>query len=268
MEGRKSNCCTKKEVMEYQFISCKCITYGRVKTLEESLQSFLQQDYPSDKCEMVIINDYPLQKLVFDHPQVRIINLDYTFDTIGAKENFATEQCKGDVICQWDDDDLALPNHLSNVNSYFIPGSDLLHWERAIFMNGGNITNIICVGNSGIVYSRKAWELVGRYPLENAGYDMSFVISIKKKSKNIVLARPSDDDVSWIYYWGGRSYHMSGQGTDTPNRKNAIIRHSEHIEKERKLGRIPTGEVKLVPHWNQDYSKLLKEYNEKKQGKR
>jgi len=56
------------------------ITYGRVEFLEESLHSFLIQDYPEK--ELVIVNDYPLQKLVFDHPQVRIYNLDETFKTI------------------------------------------------------------------------------------------------------------------------------------------------------------------------------------------
>ena len=246
--------------MSEQFISCKCITYGRVDMLEESLQSFLQQDYPSDKCEMVIINDYPLQKLIFDHPQVRIINLDYTFDTIGAKENFATEQCKGDVICQWDDDDLAMPNHLQNVNKFFISGSDLLHWHKAIFMNMPNISEITGVGNSGIVYSRKGWKLVGGYPLENAGYDMTFVINIKTKSKNIVFVEPPDNEASWVYCWGGRGYHMSGQGTDTLDRPNVIQRHSSYIESQRKAGRIPTGEIILKPHWNMNYKEKFENF--------
>ena len=87
-------------------ISCKMITYGRVEFLEESLQSFLNQDYDGEK-ELVIVNDYPQQKLIFDHPEVRIFNLDYTFETIGQKENFAVEQCKGDIIAVWDDDDSA-----------------------------------------------------------------------------------------------------------------------------------------------------------------
>ncbi len=82
------------------FISCKCITYGRVEMLEESLNSFLKQDYPADRCELIIVNDYPLQTLKFDHPQVRVINVNQTFSTIGAKENFATGLCKGDIICQ------------------------------------------------------------------------------------------------------------------------------------------------------------------------
>jgi len=57
-------------------ISAKCITYGRVDFLEEALQSFLLQDYAGER-ELVIVNDYPLQTLHFDHPQVRI----YTWGT-------------------------------------------------------------------------------------------------------------------------------------------------------------------------------------------
>ena len=65
--------------MEEKFLSCKCITYGRVKMLEEAIQSFLQQDYPADKCELVIVNDYPLQILEYNHPQIKIFNLHKTF---------------------------------------------------------------------------------------------------------------------------------------------------------------------------------------------
>ena len=242
------------------FISAKCITYGRVDFLEEQLQSFLQQDYPKDLCELVIVNDYPLQKLIFEHPQVRIFNLDKTFDTIGAKENFATEQCKGDIIAQYDDDDIALPNHLSNIAKYFIPGSDLLHWNRAVYMDVPKIKDIIGVGNSGIIYSRKIWKQLGGYPLENAGHDMSFVVKIKSISPNIVLAYPPDDEVSWIYCWGGRGYHLSGAGTDTPDRPNVIQRHSSYIESERKKGNVPTGDIILKPHWNHDYCQILKDF--------
>lgn len=235
------------------------ITYRRVEFLEESLQSFLLQEYDGDR-ELVIVNDYPHQKLIFEHPDVRIINLDKTFDCLGKKENFATEQCRGDIIAQWDDDDMALPNHLSNIEKYFIEGTDLLHWHNAIMMNAPNIQGLCGVGNSGIVYSRKIWQKIGGYPMENAGYDMTYVVSIKSNSNNIVFAHPRDDEVSWIYVWGGRGYHCSGMGTDTPDRPNVIQRHSEHIERLRQEGLIPTGEVLLKPHWKHDYKKILKDF--------
>lgn len=240
-------------------LSAKCITYGRVEFLEESLHSFLIQEYDGEK-EMVIVNDYPLQKLHFDHPNVRIFNLDYTFSNLGDKENFATEQCKGEVIMQWDDDDLALPNHLSNVKKYFVEGTDLLHWHKAVFMDIPNIRAVGGVGNSGIVYSKKIWREMGGYPIENAGYDMSFVVKIKTISKNIVFAEPPDEEASWVYVWGGRGYHCSGMGTDTPDRPNVIQRHSLYIENLRQQGLIPTGDVYLQPHWKHDYNVKLKEF--------
>jgi glycosyltransferase involved in cell wall biosynthesis len=237
-------------------ISCKMITYGRVEYLEESLYSFLNQDYDGER-ELVIVNDYPLQRLIFEHPLVRIINLDKTFEWLGNKENFATEQCRGEVIVQWDDDDMALPNHLSNVHKYFVDGSDLLHWHKAILMNAPNIQGVCGVGNSGIVYSKKIWRQIGGYPFENAGYDMTYVLNIKHNSTNIVFAEPPDNEASWIYVWGGRGYHCSGMGSDTPDRPSVIVRHSEHIENLRQQGLIPTGDIYLNPHWKHDYSQKL-----------
>ena len=248
--------------MNYPFISAKCITYGRVDLLEESIYSFINQDYPGKK-EMIIVNDYPLQKLIFDHPEIKIYNLDYTFQTIGEKENFAVSQCSSNIIAVWDDDDVALPNHLTNIAKYFKEDTDLLHWHRGVFFNNKAITDITGLGNSGIVYSKRIWENLGKHPHENAGYDMTFVMNIRYNSQNVVFAAPPDNEVSWFYMWGGRIYHMSGAGTDTSDRPNVIQRHSEHVEYMRKLGYVPTGDVYLNPHWEQDYKQLLKDFLEK-----
>ncbi|NDG29761.1 glycosyltransferase family 2 protein [bacterium] len=244
-------------------ISCKCITYGRVDLLEESIFSFLIQNYDGNS-ELIIINDYPLQKLIFDHPKIKIINLDKTFETIGDKENFAVSQCSYNTIAVWDDDDIALSNHLSNINKYFVDDSDLLHWQRGVAFNNKKISAITSLGNSGIVYSKKIWEKIGGHPKENAGYDMTFVIKIKENSNKIILASPPDNEVSWFYYWAYRSYHMSGLGADTPDRPNVIQRHSEHIEQLRQQGKIPTGDILLKPKWNLEYDKLLNKFLEEK----
>jgi glycosyltransferase involved in cell wall biosynthesis len=234
------------------------ITYGRVEFLEESLHSFLIQDYPGEK-ELVIVNDYPLQKLVFDHPQVRIYNIDETFKTIGDKENFATDLCRGEIICQWDDDDVAMPWHLKNVAKYFTDGVNILHWNPGVFYNNGNITDITWTGNSGIVFRKSAWKAIGGHPIENAGYDMTFVERLHKHGGTL-FADPAKNEASWFYMWGGRGYHMSGMGTDTSDRANVIERHSDHIEILRKRGLIPTGDVNLNPHWELDYQKQLEEH--------
>jgi glycosyltransferase involved in cell wall biosynthesis len=244
--------------MNHPLISCKTITYGRVEMLEEALHSFLQQDYPGEK-EMVIVNDYPLQKLIFDHPQVKIFNLNETFSTIGEKENFATKQCTGNIVCQWDDDDIAMPNHLVNVAKFFIPGSNILHWKKGVYYNEPNITSVEWIGNSGIVFNKEAWEKIGGHPIMNAGYDMKFVQKLHTLG-GVVYADPPYDEASWWYMWGGRGYHMSGEGDDVPGKDNVILRHSRHIESLRRKGKIPTGDVVLKPNWKKDYPKILKDF--------
>ena len=243
------------------FISCKCITYGRVDTLEEAIYSFLIQDYPADKCELVIVNDYPQQKLIFDHPQVTIYNLDETFTTIGEKENYAIERCSGDLIAVWDDDDVALSNHLSNVAKFWKPDANLLHWQNGVFYNEPVITKLMSIGNSGIVYSKKAWEAIGKSPIENAGGDMTLVVAIHNLGRDkVILANPPNEECSWFYMWGGRGYHQSGQGTDDGTRPNIIQRHSSYIEQLRSQGRIPTGKIQLIPRWKKNYAKMLHDF--------
>lgn len=246
-------------------ISGKCTTYGRVNFLEEALYGFLQQDY-DDWNELVIVNDYPLQKLHFDHPRVRIFNLDETFPIIGQKENFAIEQCQGDIVAVLDDDDLSMPNHFSNIRKYWQPDTNLLQWNNAAFYNFPNITKLMGVGNSGIVFSKDVWERVGRSPIENAGGDMTFVMSIYKLG-HVVKATPPDEEISWFYRWSlpatgytAGVYHQSGNGTDTPDRENIVQRHVKFIENQRRIGKIPTGDIELKPKWRQDYQQLLKDF--------
>lgn len=243
--------------VEFLPISAKCITYGRVEFLEESLESFLRQEYPGEY-ELVIVNDYPLQKLHFDHPRVRIYNMDFTFNTIGEKENFAVSACKYDTIAVWDDDDFAMPNHMQNINKFF-PFHDLMHWHGVAFVSG-KIASIHTLGNSGIIYNKDIWRRVHGHAFENAGYDMTFVNNVKKIGGRIGVGVMPDNEVSWFYTWGGGSYHMSGLGGEDGIRPNVIIRHSEHIENLRKKGKIPTGDIELKPRFKQNYTQMLKEY--------
>ena len=240
------------------FISCKCITYGRVDTLVEALHSFLIQEYPSDRCELVIVNDCPFQELVFDHPQVRIYNLKKTFPLIGEKENYAIELCKGELIAVWDDDDVALSNHLGNIAKYWKDDTNIIHWANGAYYNEPNITDLVQLGNSGIVYSKEAWLAIGKSPLMNAGGDSVLTRAIHAlEIGSVVYADPADEDVSWFYMWGGRGYHQSGLGTDVPGKPNIVQRHTAHIARLWAQKKIPEGAIILEPKWNHDYKQML-----------
>lgn len=254
-------------------LSAKCLTYGRTNLIVEAIYSFLQQNHKEGD-EMVIVNDYPLQTLIFDHPKVKIYNLDKTFDTIGEKENFAIEKCSGDLICTWDDDDIALPWHFDNIRKFWKEDTNILHWANGVYYNEPEITKLCDLGNSGMVFSKKAWEDVGRSPKMNAGGDSVFRGMLHKLSREgILYAKPPDNEVSWFYRWGSTHnpqngeisiFHQSGAGTDHEGRPNIIQRHSLYIEKLRLQGYIPTGDIYLEPKWKRPYDKMLEEFINKK----
>lgn len=242
-------------------ISCKMITYGRVELLMEALHSFLIQS--DEDSELVIVNDYPLQKLIFDHPRVKIYNIDRVFQTIGDKENYAIERCNGDIIAVWDDDDIGMPWHLKNIKKYWKKDTNLLLWANGVYYNHPQITKIGWIGNSGIVYSRKAWEIIGKSPIQNAGGDITLVKNLTELGHSCVVnAHPPDEEVSWWYRWGQAvpTYHQSGGGVDDGTKPNVIKRNMAFVEGQRRVGLIPTGEIVLKPHWKMDYEKMLKKY--------
>lgn len=246
-----------------QGISCICLTYGRVEFINEALESFLRQDYPKDKCELIIVNDYAAQDLVFPRENVRIFNFMEQFPTIGSKVAYAIKQAKFDIIATFDDDDIALPNHLKNINKYLTEDYDVLHWSKGVYWNEPEVTSIEFIGNSGFVYRKSAVEKIGGIPNENAGYDTTLSDRLHTLGRT-VFASPPLDEVSWFYRWGFTTrscYHQSGLGYDDASRfPNILVRHAAHIEELRKQGLISTGEVVLNPMWLMDYEQQLKDY--------
>src|SRR5580692_3097731 len=94
-------------------ITAVCVTYGRAKHLQESLGDFLAQDYDGPR-QLVILNTLPQQRLIGEHPNVKIINCKQRPPSLGAARNTAIEQAEGEIICTWDDDDRYAKNHLAN----------------------------------------------------------------------------------------------------------------------------------------------------------
>ena len=239
-------------------ISFLCLTFGRVHLLEEAVESFLRMEYEGQK-ELLILNDCGWQHLVYEHPEIRIINLKEQFRTFGEKEDYGINQCKYNNIAQYDNDDIDLPWHANNINKYF-PGHDLLHWNKGILSVSNEIKALGICGNSGIVFSKEIWKKVG-YNHRNCGADMDFVVNIKNAGGKVARAVPPDEEVGHYYRWG-MTYHLSGLGDDRdrPEEEQVVQRHKLFMENERQKGREPEGIILLEPHWNHDYVKMLKDF--------
>jgi glycosyl transferase family 2 len=110
-----------------------CLTYGRPHLVEEAIASFLRQDYAGVK-ELIVLNDLPEQPLQFDHPEVKIINVDKRFRGVGEKRNACAALCSHDLLFAWDEDDISLAHLLFGQESGRGPpclqAGAVLHLER------------------------------------------------------------------------------------------------------------------------------------------
>ncbi|UCH94531.1 MAG: glycosyltransferase family 2 protein [Candidatus Aminicenantes bacterium] len=227
-------------------VSCQCITYNRPELLEESIESFLRQDYKGKK-ELVILNDTPQQILKFNHPEVIIINIPRRFGTIGEKRNACVSLCSGDIIFPWDDDDISLPWRISlslqykDKNRYF-KNKRAWIWSGGILKPEPGYNSYHAMG----CWDRSLFVQVGGYPIMQSGQDTALENKYKETGERNVTKLPLEE-LFYIYRFGGTgSPHLSSYG-----RNNGWAEIGK-----RKIERV--GLISLSPHWRQDYVGMTK----------
>jgi len=98
------------------FVSCICPTYNRCPDyqwlVEEAVESFLRQDYPADRRELIVLSDAPGQELI--PPSGVTVQMKWPrVSSLGEKYNYGIAVSRGDLICPWEDDDISLPWRIS-----------------------------------------------------------------------------------------------------------------------------------------------------------
>lgn len=245
-------------------VSCICPTYGRCPSyqhlLEETIASFLAQDYPADRRELVILNDCPKQRLTFS-PEItsRLGNVTIhqghypRFVSLGEKYNAAIALSKGQVILPFEDDDISLPNRISQaVKALDHPRWGLLDYfnpQRTWYLDSRGLhsghTHGVC--HNASAFSRSAWKAVGGYPAVSGAQDAIMDERLKCKATALPL---TDDPATWsyIYRWSVSPCHLSGK--------------APHDEFYKEVGEWPVeeGTFELVPRFREDYYGMVREY--------
>lgn len=234
-------------------ISCICPTFNRIETLEESVESFLRQDYAGKK-ELIIINDFKKHKLVFDHPEIKIV--DSTADTLGGIMNEAIlKHASYDVIAVWEDDDIYLPNSLT-VRSNQLNGVECAILTNAIMSTGSdhNMNLRTNTFHGQMIFTKNIFNVVGGYPETWHAHDIKFIDKIPKE--NIKRVECPLDGISYIYRWSNGQQNLS-----------SLFHHNDptiilsEIMKFRQL-QIDENEFKTIPikpKWNHAYEEMAKE---------
>ena len=201
--------------MENPGISCYCSTYGRPqRLLESSIQCFLDQDYEGPK-ELVILNDFTEQELVFDHPEVRIINYHERIKPLGTKFNYNVSICKYDILACWEDDDIFLKNRLSY--SYKNMKEGIFHTHHAFFEKGEkDFIKAQNIFHSTHMFTRDLFNAVGGYPeIDQCSVDISIMDKFRQMIGNYSQDIPNLKDYIYCYVWSGaQSFHGSGWGAE------------------------------------------------------
>lgn len=244
-------------------VSCMCLTYGRLTLLEEAIQSFLQQDYSGSK-ELIVLNDLKEQTLVFNHPEVKIVNLSERVTPLGIKRNLCAQESSYDVLLPWDDDDIYLPNRISrSVDGLLNSGGRFFKPDKGYYWNNGEIDDL-CFNtfHSQSCFTRALFDSVNGYAEISSGEDQDIEKRFAEKGEKLFFQLPVQD-YYYIYRWGGiEHYHLSAFGEDT---QETLVTGEQKIGQIIKTGilsgRIPSGEMNLRPQWRQDYKALKEDFD-------
>lgn len=233
-------------------VSCICPTFGRTSMLAEAVESFIRQKF-SGKKELLVVNDLPEQKIIINHPEVRVINLDKRFSNLGEKRTFSYQQAKYPLLLTWGDDDIHLNNRIERaVNGLKNDRMILEGWHFCIENKEIKYNKFSTTGAH--IVEKSLAEEVNWFCQKSTGEDADFNLRVLKvigKLKSI-QERPA-----FIYRWFGTdrphisAYHTSDNSKDAYKIVGDAITNFILDKKE------PIGEIEIIPRWDQDYELLI-----------
>lgn len=242
---------------EHPPISCFTASYGRVRYLEEVLECFLRQDYPGKK-ELVILNDLVGQELIFNHPEVVIVNHPERITPLGRKFNRNIELCSHGILACMESDDIYLPHHLSHAVENMRNG---VYHSGVAFVFTGDRDPLHFAGNyyhSSHVFTRELFDSVGGYPeIDNCAVDVGIMGKLNAKI-GPYTQHPADEDTTMIYRWC-TGLHASGWG---PNITDVSDKAKQIMDIWVRNGQEPMGKVILEPKWRNDYVEMHRKARE------
>ncbi|MGI8855828.1 MAG: glycosyltransferase [Thermomicrobiales bacterium] len=100
-------------------VSCLMITHERLPLVEQAIRCYGDQTYPNRELVIVTTGGTYFRRALERYierehiPDVRITQCEDADATLGRLRNISLDAATGDVVCQWDDDDLYHPTRLA-----------------------------------------------------------------------------------------------------------------------------------------------------------
>ena len=192
-------------------VSCLMITRGDLGFVRAAISSFAAQTYGNR--ELMIICDAvtpDLVQLVADSGEdVRLVVAEQM--SLGELRNLSVEQAQGEIVCQWDDDDIYGPQRLENgIGALLATGAE------AVFLRQWMLW---CPAQEKLSLSwSRVWEgtmiaykdALPRYPDLHKAEDTALVLEMGKQRVIALM----DDPMSYCYCMhGGNTFLGDHQQT-------------------------------------------------------
>lgn len=234
-------------------LACICCTYARPQLLAEAVECFLRQDYPADRCELIILDDagqYATQSNVILKPW-HLVSVTRRFATLGEKRNAAAALASADVdaLVVWDDDDIYLPWALRAHAAALAKAP----WSRPSYIyvdvkSGRTFNSQPCNGlfHSAWAFTREAFARVRGYPFMPSGQDQALAHLFQHAG----IAASDAITVGFapfvVYRWRTtNSYHLSAMNAGEGYARLAAMQPNV------------TPVTRLIPGWSHDYLNFL-----------
>lgn len=198
-------------------ISCLAVTQpGRLEQLEHSIRSFSRQTYT--RRELVIVHDgddefqQSLQSTLrrFPGDRFRLVRAE-PGTSLGELRNLSVRSARGDLLCQWDDDDLYHPRRLAaqyqrltESGSDFCFLTDQLHWFQTtdeFFWDDWNVEPYPMNLIQGTLMGRRA--MVPEYPALARGEDTPVLQTLFRSGAKLIDL--SGSGYLYIYTYSGKN---------------------------------------------------------------
>lgn len=169
----------------HPLVSCIMPTSNRRKFVPLALQYFSRQDYLNR--ELIVIDDGsdPIADLIPDNSAISYHRLEKKL-SLGEKLNLACDLAKGDIICQWDDDDWYDSSRISyQVNALQMAKAEVCGMNTLLYFNMDTKAAYqyiyppqqrIWLLGSTLCYTKSHWKR-NRFAPINVGMDALFVWS-------------------------------------------------------------------------------------------
>jgi len=183
--------------------------------LRKSVSMFMLQDYKHKELWILNNHEEDINAGQGLPDNIKIFNLGFV-ENIASMHNKALRDSDAEFICIWEDDDLYLPWHLSNITKYFEEGVQAIKPTVSISLTS-DAEGIIAAVNDNyyeaahIVHATHLRKFgFGRYSNDDPEWCWHW-----RWLRNITnLKRPSLEDTSYVYIWGRfdglPNYHTSG----------------------------------------------------------